>query len=107
MRLVALVVTSAFLVACGGGGGGGKAEVAAKACDAYAKTQLGDKTYQLDTAVLAKSMTAPQADGTQTLESPIVIEPGTASESKQKLECAVRFTDGKAEPDILRMQFIW
>ena len=105
MRLIAAMAATALLAACGGGGGG-QAEAAATACDAYAKSQLGDKTYQLDTAVLAKSMT-PAADGSMQLKGPIVVEPGSASESKQTLECAVRFTEGKAAPDVLKMQFIW
>ena len=37
----------------------------------------------------------------------ITIEPGLAAESKQTLECSVRFVDGKAAPDVLRVQFIW
>jgi hypothetical protein len=94
-----------LLVACGGGGGN-QADAAATACDAYAKSQLGTKTYTLDTAALAKSM-LPVADGSMQLKAPIVVEPGTASESKQTLECSVRFTEGKAAPDVLKMQFIW
>ncbi|MEO8160370.1 MAG: hypothetical protein ABI588_03045 [Arenimonas sp.] len=104
------MVATAFLVACGGstgaGGGGSQAELAATACDAYAKSQLGDKSYQLDEAVLAKSM-APATDGSMSLKSMIVIEPGTANESKQTLECSVRFEAGKPAPDVLKMQFIW
>ena len=99
------MAATALLVGCGGGGGG-QAEAAASACDAYAKNQLADKTYQLDTAVLAKSMTH-AADGSMQLKAPIVVEPGTSSESKQTLECAVRFTPGKDAPDVLKMQFIW
>ena len=106
MRVVAAVATTALLVACGGGGGGGQAAAAAEACDAYAKGQLADKLYQLDKAELAKSMVA-AADGTHQLKGPIVIEPGHANESKQTLECAVRFTEGKDAPDVLKMQFIW
>ena len=33
--------------------------------------------------------------------------PGLASESKQTLECSVRFVTGKEAPDVLRVQFIW
>jgi len=105
MRLVAAVATAAMLAGCGGGGGG-QAAAAADACDAYAKGQLADKSYTLDKAELAKSMVA-AADGSHQLKAPIVIEPGHSNESKQTLECAVRFTDGKAAPDVLKMQFIW
>ena len=111
MRVIAMMAATSLLVTCGGSagespGGGSQAELAASACDAFAKNQLGDKTYQLDTAALAKSMT-PAADGSMALKSPIVIEPGAASESKQTLECAVRFSPGKKAPDVLKMQFIW
>ena len=106
MRLHAAMAATMLLVACGGGGGGNQADAAATACDTYAKSQLGDKTYTLDKAALAKSM-APAADGSMQLKGPIVVEPGTASESKQTLECSVRFTAGKDAPDVLKMQFIW
>ena len=64
MRLVAAMAATALLAACGGGGGGGRQpeRTGGDACDAYAKSQLGDKTYQLDKAALAASM-VPAADG--------------------------------------------
>ena len=105
--LAAMTATTAtmLLVGCGGGGSS-QADAAANACDAYAKSQLGEKTYTLDKAALAKSIVA-AADGSMQLKGPIVVEPGTASESKQTLECSVRFTPGKDAPDVLKMQFIW
>ena len=106
MKLLAALAATALLAGCGGGGGGNQAGAAAEACDAYAKGQLADKTYTLDKDALAKSMVA-QADGSMMLKGPIVVNPGTASESKQTLECAVRFTEGKPAPDVLKMQFIW
>jgi len=107
MKLVAGVLASAVLAGCGGsgsGGGTGQADLAATACDAYAKNQLASKTYQLDTAALAYSMKQ-EADGTVSLKAPIVIDPGRSTESKQTLECSVRFTGDRA--DVLKMQFIW
>jgi len=96
-----------LLAACGGAGGpGGKNGAAAKACDAYAKGQLGEKTYALDLSMLAASM-KDAADGTMTLEAPITIEPGLASEMKESLHCTVRFAEGKDEPDVINLQFIW
>ena len=108
MKLAACVVATAVLAGCGGNGGGGgsQAELAANACDAYAKAQLAEKTYQLDKAALSASM-QPAADGTQFLKGPIVVEPGRTGESKQTLECSVRFTPGKDTPDVIKMQFIW
>jgi outer membrane murein-binding lipoprotein Lpp len=107
MKLLAMVAMGALLAGCGGSGGGGsKNQLAATACDAYAKIQLEDKTYKLDDAVLAASMTD-VGDGSNFLHGPIIIQPGLAAESKQTLECTVRFVPGKDQPDVLKMQFIW
>jgi hypothetical protein len=108
MRVIAMISVVAVLAACGGGEGGGnsKNELAAKACDAFAKAQLEDKTYTLDQAALAASM-ADAGEGTNFLHGPIIVEPGRASESKQTLECTVRFVAGKEQPDVLKAQFIW
>ncbi len=108
MRLVMAMAVTALLAGCGGAGGGGssKNELAATACDAYAKNQLADKTYELDQATLAASM-ADIGDGSNSLKAPITIEPGRSTESKQTLECTVRFVPGKEQPDVLKMQFIW
>lgn len=111
MKLIAMVLPLMALAACSdnagvGGGGGSKAELAATACDTYAKGQLEDKSYKLDHAELAKSM-ADAGDGASLLRAPITIEPGLSSESKQTLECRVRFVAGKDAPDVINMQFIW
>ena len=109
MKPIAIMLVLMALAACSdkaGSGGGSKADLAAMACDAYAKGQLEDKSYQLDDAELAKSM-ADAGDGASLLRAPITIEPGLSSESKQTLECRVRFVDGKDAPDVINMQFIW
>lgn len=108
MRICALPVLVALGISgCSGAGdSGSKGMIAAKACEEAAKQELAGKTYELDDGVLAASA-AQQPDGTQLLKSPITIEPGLASESKQTLECSVRFVDNKAAPDVLRVQFIW
>ena len=108
MKLVALMAGVALLAGCSGGGGAGanKNDLAASACDAYAKSQLADKTYKLDHAALASSM-ADAGDGSSFLHGPITIDPGLSSESKQNLECTIRFVPGKEQPDVLKMQFIW
>ena len=110
MKLVVLVSMLLALVACGdkGGaaGGGSRNELAATACETFAKGQLAEKSYQLDHALLAKSM-ADAGDGANILRSPIVIDPGLSSESKQSLECTVRFVAGKDAPDVINLQFIW
>ena len=107
MRSCAVPVLAALALAgCGGGGAGSQNTIAAKACEESAKAQLGEKTFDLDDAELAKSMAA-QPDGTQLMKGPITIEPGLAAESKQTLECSVRFVPDKAAPDVMRVQFIW
>jgi hypothetical protein len=89
-----------------GAGGGTPNELAATACEAYARGQLAEKTYQLDHAALAKSL-AQAGDGAQILRAPITIDPGLSSESKQTLECTVRVVPGKDTPDVINLQFIW
>jgi hypothetical protein len=108
MKWLAAAAMGTLLAGCGGdgSGAGSKNELAAKACDAYAKLQLEDQTYKLDLAALASSM-ADAGEGSSFLHAPIVIQPGLTSENKQTLECTVRFVAGKAEPDVLKMQFIW
>lgn len=99
------VVTGLALAGCAGPEVG-RNDMAANACDAYAKNQLADKTYTLDHDALAASL-KDLGDGSTFLRSPIVINPGLGSQSKQTLECTVRFVPGKEQPDILKMQFIW
>ena len=111
MRICALPVLVALGVAgCSGSSGDGlqsPGEQAADACEVAAHSALGGKTMGLDKSTLAKSISAAQSDGTQILKGPVTIEPGLATESKQTLECSVRFVRGKELPDVLRVQFIW
>lgn len=108
MRICALPVLVALgMVGCGGDAGpGGKGMIAAKACEESARQQLAGKTFDLDVDALAASDAA-QPDGSHLLKGPITINPGLAAESKQTIECSLRFVDGKAAPDVLRLQFIW
>jgi F0F1-type ATP synthase membrane subunit c/vacuolar-type H+-ATPase subunit K len=108
IRALAAGMVGLALAGCGGGGGagGGQGEAAAKACEASAKQSLGEKSYAFDAAAFAATMTA-EPDGSQLLKGPITIEPGLTTESKQTLECSVRFVEGKDAPDVLRVQFIW
>ena len=109
MKLVALLLTLLALVACAdkGGKASTRNELAASACETYAKGQLADKTYELDHATLAGSMTGAAAAGDSILRAPITIDPGLSSESKQTLECTVRFIEGRDAPDVMNLQFIW
>lgn len=106
MRRSIIISTCMVLAACGGGGAvpAGPNGVAATACDAFAKTRMENKAYELDLAALAGSM-KPDAD-LQVLNAPIVIQPGTDGEVKQTLECKVRMgADGKTA-DVISMTFL-
>ena len=91
MKHVSIVILSLALAACGGSGGGAnsKGDLAAQACDAYAKGQLDGKPYELDLGALAASM---KDDGTglMLLTSPIVIQPATRpkASSRSNARCA-------------------
>jgi len=108
MRTWLVISLAAALAGCGGGeaGGGTPNDLAAKACVDAAKSRLGAKLYELDVAALAASMKdAP--NGEKFLTAPIVIEPGLTSEVKQIVECTVRFSDAKPEPDVVGFIFNW
>lgn len=111
MKLALTLLLPLALVACSKGpapAGNTRNELAATACENYAKGQLADKTYQLDHAALAASLVdTVGGDGTQTLKAPITVDPGLSSESKQTLECTVRFVEGHDAPDVINLQFIW
>ncbi len=77
---------------------------AAAACEAEAKTRIGEKSYQLDIAALATS--AKSADGSWELQAPIVIEPGLREEAKQILQCTVRIQEGKPS-EVTYINFIY
>ena len=107
MNRVLLALLLAALAACSQPSvGNSRNELAATACETYAKGQLAEKTYQLDHAVLAASL-AEGTDGAQVLRSPITIDPGLSTESKQTLECTVRFVESREAPDVLNLHFIW
>ena len=111
MKLALPLLSLVVLAGCSGkdaAGAGGRNELAATACETYAKGQLAEKTYQLDHVALAGSLAdTPGGGGTQTLKAPITIDPGLSSESKQTLECTVRCVDGREAPDVINLQFIW
>lgn len=96
------------LAACGGdggtGAGSGPGGVAAEACRVAAESRLDGKLYELDLASLAASMKdAP--NGEKFLTAPITIEPGLTSETRQIVECTVRFTGDRA--DVVGFVFNW
>ena len=95
------------LAACNGSGGGGNEtpqQRATAACEAEAKTRLGEKTYQIDGTALTPS--AKRADDQWDLRGPITVNPGLRDEAKQTLECRVRAQDGKAA-EVTYINFIF
>ncbi|ODS63257.1 MAG: hypothetical protein ABS41_08875 [Arenimonas sp. SCN 70-307] len=97
------------LAACGGdeaGAGGSRGDLAAQACKVATESRLDGKLYDMDLKALAASMRdAP--NGEKFLTAPITIEPGLTSEVKQVVECTVRFTDAKPQPDVVGFVFNW
>src|SRR5690606_28980266 len=96
------------LAACGGdggtGAGSGPGGVAAEARRVAAESRPDGKPYELDPAALAASMKdAP--NGEKFLTAPITIEPGLTSETRQIVECTVRFTGDRA--DVVGFVFNW
>lgn len=109
MRKWIVVPMGLALAGCGGGdgaAGGTPGGLAAEACKVAAESRLDGKLYELDTAALAASMRdAP--NGEKFLTAPITIEPGLTSEVKQIVECTVRFSDAKPQPDVVGFVFNW
>jgi hypothetical protein len=106
MKRLIIVLLCAGLMACGGSTAPkSKGDDAAQVCDAFAKTKLDGKLYQLDLKVLAASM-KPNGDTSQ-LNAPIVIEPGLPTEVKQTLECDVRFNANGTNAEVMNLIFIW
>ncbi|WP_374604723.1 hypothetical protein [Arenimonas sp.] len=108
--LVAVPATL-VLAACGGGADGGASNndrnsLAAQACEAAAKSRLDGKLYELDLQALAASM-KDVPNGEQFLTAPITIEPGLTTEAKQIVECTVRFSEAKPQPDVVGFVFNW
>jgi hypothetical protein len=68
---------------------------AATACEAEAKTRMGERSYQVDVATLGKN--AKLEDGSWRLQAPITIDPGLRSEANQILECKVLVAEGKPD----------
>jgi len=107
-----LVAVSATLVltACGGADGGGGAgdrnALAAKACQTELESRLDGKLYKLDLQALGASMKE-VPNGEHFLTAPIIIEPGLTSEAKQIVECTVRFSAAKPQPDVVGFGFNW
>jgi hypothetical protein len=94
----------ALLVGCGGGSTPGS--VAAEACDAQVKIQLGGKPYALDLEALATTM-KDDGRGGQLLTSKITVDAGLANQAEQDLECTVRMGAENASAEVLNLRFIW
>jgi hypothetical protein len=103
MRYAMMVGTVLLLAACTGSESS-PADLAAQACEQFAKGKLEGQTYQLDLAALAASMR--DEAGMKKLVAPILINPGLANEERQTFECTVRMAEG-TPPTVMGGQFIW
>jgi hypothetical protein len=106
-RVTLWIVLSAMLALTAGcGGGATPMDVAAQACDAQVRTQLGGKPYTLDLDALAGTA-ADDGRGSQLLTATIVVDAGLASQAEQKLECTVRMGADNASAEVMNLRFIW
>ena len=106
-RVTHWIVMAVGLALLGGcGGGSTPASVAAAACDAQVRTQLGGKPYTLDLEALGATM-KDDGRGGQLLTSPITVDAGLSSQAEQTLECTVRMGADSASAEVLNLRFIW
>lgn len=105
-RVTPWTVAMAAALMAGCGGSATPDDVAALACDAQVKQQLGDKPYTLDLASLAATKTD-DARGGQMLTSKIVVNAGLADETIQDLECTVRMSADGTSAEVMDIRFIW
>lgn len=96
--------TLGLLAGCGGAPS--PADVAAQACDAQVRTQLGNKPYTLDLKMLAETM-KDDGRGSVLLASQITVDAGLASQAVQTLECTVRMGADNTSAEVLNVRFIW
>lgn len=101
-----LVPAAALGLLAGCGGAPTPADVAAQACDAQVRTQLGGKPYTLDLRMLAQTM-KDDGRGGFLLASQVTVDAGLASQAVQTLECTVRMGADNASAEVLNLRFIW
>ena len=103
MRLAILILTLATLLsACGGGREG----LAVDACERAIAARITDKPFQIDRSAMAAAATREGEDVIR-IQSPIVFDPGLPREETQTVDCRVRFTADKREPDVIALSFVW
>ena len=93
-----------LLLGCGGAATPG--DIAAQACDAQVKAQLGSRPYVLDVAALAASM-RDDGRGAQTLTAKVTVNAGMADQEIQDLECNARLSDDGSSAEVINLRFIW
>jgi hypothetical protein len=99
-----VLLGAAALAGCGGAAS--PADVAAQACDAQVRQQLGSKPYTLDLAELAANK-ADDGRGGQLLKAKVVVNAGLADQTIQDLECTVRANADGSAVEVLDIRFIW
>lgn len=82
------------------------ADIAAQACEAQVRIQLGSQPYHLDLQALAASM-ADDDRGGLLLTAKVTVNAGLADQAVQDLECTVRMNAEQTAAEVLTMRFIW
>jgi hypothetical protein len=103
MRLTILVLTLTTLLA---GCGGGREGLAADACERAIAARITDKPFQVDRAAMVAAATR-EGEDVFYIQSSIVFDPGLPREETQTVDCRVRFTADKREPDVISLSFVW
>lgn len=101
-----MVPAAALGLLTGCGGAATPADVAAQACDAQVRTQLGAKPYTLDLKMLAETM-KDDGRGGFLLAAQVTVDAGLATQSVQMLECTVRMGSENTSAEVLNVRFIW
>lgn len=102
MRILIALFLALLLVGCGGS----REDKAVAACERALAEKAGDKAFEADLKAMRTSAQAEGADQI-VIKSSVTFDPGLPREQKQDFECTARFTEGKAEPDVISFSLIW
>jgi hypothetical protein len=104
LRLAPLVACALLTSGCARGPG----EIAAEACRKAIVERVTNKSVTLDLPDMAQRYRA-EANGTGTIEAPVIFDKGVSIEARQTFTCRVQFDPArpKAEPAIIGLSFVW
>lgn len=101
MRYALLCLALLLLTACGS-----RESRAIDACEKAIATRITDKQFRIDRSDMAANAVAEGEDVVR-IKSTIVFDPGLPREETQNFDCRARFVDGRGEPDIISLSFVW